>query len=152
CSPSSTATAVPRLASRASSTSLGQLASLAGSTMGPNEQPVCRPAGSQATGIDVGRRGHSRRAVFARLRPVASSARPPALPTAVCSRVMDCWEYRTLTIESHSTAEGSFDVDWIDSVLNALGREGWELVVALDPNTVSKASREIVMVFKRKRA
>jgi len=65
--------------------------------------------------------------------------------------MMDCWEYRTLTIESRGAAEGSFDVDWIDSVLNALGREGWELVVALDPNTPTHVAREVVMVFKRKR-
>jgi hypothetical protein len=64
---------------------------------------------------------------------------------------MDCWEYRTLTIESRGAADGSFDVDWIDSVLNALGREGWELVVALDPSDTNRASRAVVMVFKRKK-
>jgi Domain of unknown function (DUF4177) len=63
---------------------------------------------------------------------------------------MDCWEYRTLTIENRAAQGGSFDVDWIDTVLNALGQEGWELVVALDPT--ARASHEIVMVFKRKRA
>jgi hypothetical protein len=64
---------------------------------------------------------------------------------------MDFWEYRTLTIENRAAQDGSFDVDWIDTVLNALGREGWELVIAL-PSNSARASQEVVMVFKRKRA
>jgi len=65
---------------------------------------------------------------------------------------MDVWEYRTLTIENRAAEGGSFDVDWIDTVLNALGREGWELVLSLDPSSATRAPHEIVMVFKRKRA
>ncbi len=44
---------------------------------------------------------------------------------------MPQWEYRTLTIESRGRGDDSFDVDTMDSVLNALGQDGWELVTVL---------------------
>jgi hypothetical protein len=64
---------------------------------------------------------------------------------------MPKWEYRTLTIESRGGGDDSFDVETMDSVLNALGLDGWELVVALDTPKRAGALREVAMVFKRSR-
>jgi hypothetical protein len=64
---------------------------------------------------------------------------------------MPKWEYRTLTIESRGAGDDSFDVDTMDSVLNALGQDGWELVVALDTHKQAGGLREVAMVFKRPR-
>jgi hypothetical protein len=58
------------------------------------------------------------------------------------------WQYRTLTVETRGERSG-FDVDTFDSVLNALGREGWELVVALDTDRAGSTAHEVAMVFKR---
>jgi uncharacterized protein DUF4177 len=63
----------------------------------------------------------------------------------------DRWEYRTLTIETRGDHEGTFDTDTFDSVLNAIGKDGWELVVALDSGKTASAAREVALVFKRRR-
>jgi hypothetical protein len=62
------------------------------------------------------------------------------------------WEYKVVKLP----AEGEFfggkaNIEKLDAQLNSLGREGWELVTALDTNEQGGASRDLVLFLKRPR-
>jgi hypothetical protein len=64
------------------------------------------------------------------------------------------WEYRT---ERFDTDFGffsgtTFDTDEMNEILNALGREGWELVSVFDISKVKGGSKHVIAIFKRIRA
>jgi len=64
---------------------------------------------------------------------------------------MDTWEYKTITMKTEGAMGGLLDVEAWDARLNAMGRDGWELVSAFDTNQSYGSSRLAVAVFMRKR-
>jgi hypothetical protein len=60
------------------------------------------------------------------------------------------WEYRTVKFDVSGFWAPKVDSNKIDGELNQLGRQGWELVAALDTAWSQGASREIVAFFKRR--
>jgi len=59
------------------------------------------------------------------------------------------WEYKTLCISIAGFMTPNVDTESIDSALGRLGRQGWELVSALDTNAGAGASFQLVAIFKR---
>ncbi len=60
------------------------------------------------------------------------------------------WEYMTLKLAAEGWfLGGKLDVEKLDTQLNALGRDGWEVVSAFDTNQAYGASRDIVVILKR---
>jgi len=65
---------------------------------------------------------------------------------------MTKWEYFTLKLATKGWfVGGELDVDKLDTHLNDLGAEGWEVVAAFDTNQFKGASRDIVVILKRPR-
>lgn len=62
---------------------------------------------------------------------------------------MTKWEYQTLKVQPGGWLGGKVDTDALRDQLNALGREGWELVSAFDTAGGQGASREVVAILKR---
>jgi hypothetical protein len=63
---------------------------------------------------------------------------------------MPKWEYKTIKIDAKGMLGGIVDTPQLDSLLNSLGREGWNLVSVFDTNMMAQgATREIVAVLKR---
>ena len=64
---------------------------------------------------------------------------------------MSNWEYKTVEVPVSFTWRGQKkeDDDALERELNLLGRQGWELVNALDLNVHHGTSRYIVAIFKR---
>jgi hypothetical protein len=61
------------------------------------------------------------------------------------------WEYKTLCLSIRGLMVPNVNTEEIDSALGRLGRDGWELVSALDTNSGAGASFELVAIFKRPR-
>jgi hypothetical protein len=62
------------------------------------------------------------------------------------------WEYKTLKLEHASGwfgLGGNVDEAGIDKEMNRMGKEGWELVSALDTNSSNGATRFVILIFKR---
>lgn len=59
------------------------------------------------------------------------------------------WEYKTLSFKKRSFFSGTIDSEAFNQQLDALGREGWELV-SICPNGLGAASG-VVAVFKRQK-
>jgi hypothetical protein len=63
---------------------------------------------------------------------------------------MKRWEYMTVKLDTKGWLMGGvLDTNQFDTLLNRLGRDGWELVSAFDTNQAYGASREAIAVFKR---
>ena len=65
---------------------------------------------------------------------------------------MTKWEYKTVKLEfSEGTwlAGAKIDEAKVNSMLNELGSEGWELIVGFDNNFLGGQTRDSFMVFKR---
>lgn len=62
------------------------------------------------------------------------------------------WEYTSLKIVTKECfPAGTLDQTLVDSRLNQLGKEGWELVSVFDASIVNETAPEIVAVLKRLR-
>jgi hypothetical protein len=64
------------------------------------------------------------------------------------------WEYRTVSFGASSgywpfAAGGDVSENEIESALNHLGEEGWELVSTLDTSDVRGQTRMVVCILKR---
>jgi len=59
------------------------------------------------------------------------------------------WEYKTIKFHTKGFTGGLIDTDKFNSMLNELGRDGWELVSCFDTNYSQGASRLVIAVFKR---
>jgi hypothetical protein len=59
------------------------------------------------------------------------------------------WEYKTLSFKKRSFFSGAIDAEVLNQQLDALGREGWELV-SIYPNGLGTASG-VIAVFKRQK-
>ncbi|RAU95743.1 DUF4177 domain-containing protein [Paenibacillus sp. YN15] len=65
---------------------------------------------------------------------------------------METWEYKTLKVETKGFFGGKVDLPELEEELNGLGRLGWELVNTFDTSMGQGTSREVVCIFKRRRA
>lgn len=61
------------------------------------------------------------------------------------------WEYKTIALAAHGFLGGKLDLKAFESMLNELGRDGWELVNAFDTNQGYGQTRDVIAVFKRAR-
>ena len=61
------------------------------------------------------------------------------------------WEYRTVTLDLEGWFTPNVNVPQTDAALDALGREGWELVNVLDLNRGHGHSTSLVAFLKRAR-
>jgi hypothetical protein len=59
------------------------------------------------------------------------------------------WEYKTVKLETKGLLGGKVDEAQLDTMMNDLGREGWELAAALDTNQAYGQTRDVVAIFKR---
>jgi hypothetical protein len=60
------------------------------------------------------------------------------------------WEYKTIVYKKAAWLSGSLEVTQLETILNELGRERWELVSAA-PNAYMGTQRGLVLIFKRQR-
>ncbi len=59
------------------------------------------------------------------------------------------WEYKSLKLGTTGLLGGKIDADNLDTYMNNLGEEGWELVAAFDTNQAYGQTRDVVLIFKR---
>ena len=59
------------------------------------------------------------------------------------------WEYLTLKHKAGGIMGGKFEEHEVDRLLNQHGRDGWELVSAMDTNMADGQTRFLVFIFKR---
>lgn len=60
------------------------------------------------------------------------------------------WEYKTLSFKKRSFFSGAIDTEAFNQQLDALGRDGWELV-SICPNSFMGAPSGVVAVLKRQK-
>ena len=59
------------------------------------------------------------------------------------------WEYKTVKLGAGGLIGGKIDESKLESFMNDLGREGWELVEIFDTNQSGGQTRDVFVVFKR---
>ncbi|CAH0118655.1 MULTISPECIES: DUF4177 domain-containing protein [unclassified Paenibacillus] len=64
---------------------------------------------------------------------------------------MEQWEYRTIKYETGGFFGGKVREDEFEEELNRHGREGWELVSCFDTSIYQGQSKDIIVVFKRRK-
>lgn len=64
---------------------------------------------------------------------------------------MPTWEYKTIKIVDTGTFGPNFNLTDLDEKLNHLGKQGWEVISALDLNVFRGASSDVVVILKRPR-
>ena len=64
---------------------------------------------------------------------------------------MERFEYKVVTFDTNGFFGGNVDTMQIESQLNQLGNEGWEMVSCTSTNQSYGASKSIVCMFKRKK-
>lgn len=63
---------------------------------------------------------------------------------------MDKFEYYTYKYDTEGWMGGKVDVNQLQTELNRLGEDGWELVTSATTNQGEGYTRSIIMIFKRK--
>jgi len=63
---------------------------------------------------------------------------------------MTRWEYRTVLFQPHWQV-ANLDATELDTQLNQLGNDGWELVSTTSTSIGAGLTRDLVLVFKRPR-
>jgi len=61
------------------------------------------------------------------------------------------WEYKTIKLATFGVAGGKLDEKKLDTMMNELGDQGWEIAAAFDTNQQAGMTRDAVVVFKRPR-
>jgi len=64
---------------------------------------------------------------------------------------MEQWEYKTIKFKTGGFLGGKVDPEEFENELNQYGIDGWELTSCFDTSMSQGASRDIIIVFKRKR-
>ena len=59
------------------------------------------------------------------------------------------WEYKIVKLGAGGILGGKIDERQLDSFMNELGYEGWELVAIFDTNQSGGQTRDVFMTFKR---
>ena len=63
---------------------------------------------------------------------------------------MERWEYTTVKMEAEGWFGGVVNTAKLDSLLNDLGQQGWNLISVFDTNMAGGGiTREVLAVFKR---
>ena len=57
--------------------------------------------------------------------------------------------YKVLNLGTRHMFSSKIDTERVESLLNRLGKEGWDLVAAFDQNVASGASDGAVMILKK---
>jgi hypothetical protein len=65
--------------------------------------------------------------------------------------MMNEWEYKVITLRTEGFWGGKVDITELETVMNNLGRDGWELTAAFDTNESYGRTRDVVALFKRPR-
>ncbi|WP_342437117.1 DUF4177 domain-containing protein [Paenibacillus sp. FSL L8-0436] len=63
---------------------------------------------------------------------------------------MERWEYKTIKFKTGGFWGGRVDDSEFQEELNFYGKEGWELVSCFDTSQAQGASKDVIVVFKRK--
>ncbi|MCC3374866.1 DUF4177 domain-containing protein [Cohnella sp. REN36] len=63
---------------------------------------------------------------------------------------MERWQYQTLKYKTGGWMGGKVNEQEFQDELNRYGAEGWELVSCFDTSISQGASRDIIVVFKRR--
>ncbi len=61
------------------------------------------------------------------------------------------WEYKAMTLKIEGFMGGSVNVSQLETLMNNLGRDGWELTSGFSTNVFYGQSRDVVLLFKRQR-
>jgi hypothetical protein len=64
---------------------------------------------------------------------------------------MEKWEYKTIKHHTGGFLGGNVETEEFDQELNRHGMEGWELVSCFDTSMSQGQSRDVIVVFKRRR-
>ena len=62
---------------------------------------------------------------------------------------MKRYEYKTMVLDAKGMWGGKIDAAGFDFTLNAMGRDGWELVNATASNQAYGSTRYVICIFKR---
>lgn len=62
---------------------------------------------------------------------------------------MKRFEYKTMVVSAKGWWGGKIDAAEFDLMLNAMGRDGWELVDATASNQNQGSTRYVICIFKR---
>jgi hypothetical protein len=65
---------------------------------------------------------------------------------------MEQWEYTTFKYKTGGFLGGKIDSEEFESELNQYGSDGWELVSCFDTAMSQGASRDIIVIFKRRKS
>lgn len=64
---------------------------------------------------------------------------------------MEKWEYMTYKYRTGGWLGGKVDTEEFDQALNHYGEHGWEVVSCLDTSVSQGQSRDVLVVFKRRK-
>ncbi|WP_127567697.1 DUF4177 domain-containing protein [Paenibacillus xylaniclasticus] len=64
---------------------------------------------------------------------------------------MEQWEYKTIKLKTGGFLGGKVNEELLEQELNNYGFEGWELVSCFDTSSYQGQSREVIIVFKRRK-
>ena len=64
---------------------------------------------------------------------------------------MDKFEYKVVTFETKGFWGGNVEVSKVETRLDQLGNDGWEMVSSTSTNQSYGASKSIVCIFKRRK-
>lgn len=59
------------------------------------------------------------------------------------------WEYKTIKLGATGILGGKVNENELDTMMNRLGMQGWELAAALDTNKDFGDTKDVVVIFKR---
>ena len=59
------------------------------------------------------------------------------------------WEYKTIKLGTKGFLGGKLDEAKLDTYMNQLGAEDWELASGFDTNQAYGETRDVVVIFKR---
>jgi hypothetical protein len=65
------------------------------------------------------------------------------------SRMLQKWEYRTLKLEEEGWLNRQVDFEFLDTKLNNLGKEGWELVNVIYVVNSGMIADSVIAFLKR---
>lgn len=64
---------------------------------------------------------------------------------------MEQWEYKTYKYKTGGFLGGKVDTEEFEQELNEHGMDGWELVSCFDTSISQGASKDVIVVFKRRK-
>ncbi len=62
---------------------------------------------------------------------------------------MQKWEYKVIETECKGLVGGVLEVQYFNDSLNALGKEGWEVVSSVALNVTQGSTKKVITVLKR---